>query len=118
MMSFITASQPSNKYPSDSQLRKVYAAALQSKAKDTIISSLEERIKEHKLAIQNQKTKDSIRVEWYRKDSIFTEHQKKLLLDQVVQLNRSLRWQKAKGWIYGGGFGAAILYIGINMLKK
>lgn len=117
-ISYTGKSQGTEPCPPDSQLRKIYSAALQSRAKDTVINKLEERISGFEQAINDMKLKDSIRIDFYKRDSVFTAHQKALLLDNVAKLNKSLRWQKLKGKLVGGGFTVAIGYILFQSLKR
>lgn len=117
-ISYTGKSQGSEPCPPESQLRKIYAAALQSVAKDTIIFDLEKRIEGFQNAIRERKIIDSLRIDGYKKDSIYSDSQKKLALDQISKLNRQLKWQKTKGDILGGTAGAILLYIVIQSIKK
>lgn len=104
--------------PNKEQIRQMFIEAMQSRAKDTVIMHLNDRVSTLQSAIKEQKVKDSFNVVFnFRIDSIRVV-QNKVLLDDNAALRRSLRWQKTKADLFGGGLLAAIVYLGVKVFFK
>lgn len=100
------------------QLRKVYADAAVRPLLDSQILILNTRITGLEYAIRLQNVMDSATVASYNKELSIRLDQNKVLLDDNAALRRSLRWQKTKADLFGGGLLAAIVYLGVKVFFK
>lgn len=104
--------------PNEKQLREMFIEAQQSRAKDTVIMLQQHRIDTLRLAIREYRVKDSLNLMYSRRIDSIRQVQNKMLLDDNADLRRSLRWQKTKSDVLGGGLLAAVVYLGAKMFFK
>lgn len=117
ILSLSARSQTSNDCPPPDALRRVYAAALQSKVKDTLIMQLNDRLQGLQFVIREYQIKDSICREARAAEIAIKDQQNKAALDNIATLNRDLRRARLAGQVFRGTTIAAIVFMAVKFLK-